>query len=109
VGEKGVKLSGGQKQRIVLARAILRKPRILILDEATSSLDAESEKLIGDAMKKILGKQTTFIITHKLATVASADKIVVIGEGRITEIGKHEELISKKGIYNKLSQLQLNI
>lgn len=109
VGEKGVKLSGGQKQRIILARAILRKPRILILDEATSSLDAESEKLIGEAMKKILGKQTTFIITHKLATIASADKIVVIGDGKISEIGKHEELISQKGIYNKLFQLQLNI
>ncbi|OHD57363.1 MAG: hypothetical protein A2Y33_07725 [Spirochaetes bacterium GWF1_51_8] len=109
IGERGVTLSGGQRQRVVLARAILRKPKILILDEATSSLDAESEKLIGEAMKKILGKQTTLIITHKLSSVAHADTIIVIEGGKIIERGTHKELIERKGIYDKLYRIQLNI
>lgn len=109
IGEKGVKLSGGQRQRIVLARAILRKPRILILDEATSSLDAESEKKISKAMEHILGKQTTLIITHKLSTISSADKIMVLDKGKIIEAGSHQQLLDQKGIYNKLYQIQLNV
>lgn len=109
IGERGVKLSGGQRQRIVLARAVLRKPKILILDEATSSLDAESERLISEAMQTILGKQTTIIVTHKLSTISNADKIVVIDEGKIIEIGTHKELMNQGGIYNKLYQIQVSV
>jgi subfamily B ATP-binding cassette protein MsbA len=108
IGDRGVKLSGGERQRIALARAILRKPRILILDEATTSLDAESEKLIQIAMENILGKQTTIIIAHKLSTIMKADQIIVIENGEIVETGKHSQLISKKGIYHKLFSLYLS-
>lgn len=108
IGDRGIKLSGGERQRIALARAILRKPRILILDEATTSLDAESEKLIQIAMENILGKQTTIIIAHKLSTIMKADQIIVIENGEIVETGKHSQLISKKGIYHKLFSLYLS-
>jgi len=108
IGDRGIKLSGGERQRIALARAILRKPRILILDEATTSLDAESEKLIQIAMENILGKQTTIIIAHKLSTIMKADQIIVIENGEIVETGKHSQLISKKGIYHKLFNLYLS-
>jgi subfamily B ATP-binding cassette protein MsbA len=109
IGDRGMTLSGGQRQRIVLARAIIRKPKILILDEATSSLDAESEKLIAEAMKRILGKQTTLIITHKLSSVANADTIIVMENGKIIERGTHKELLEKKGIYDKLYRIQLSV
>ena len=109
IGDRGVKLSGGERQRIALARAILRKPKILILDEATSSLDAESEALIQKSMESILGKQTTIIIAHKLSTIMRADKIVVIENGSIVEIGNHKELLSQKGIYHRLFSLQLSV
>lgn len=109
IGDRGVKLSGGERQRIALARAILRKPKILILDEATSSLDAESEDLIKKAMETILGKQTTIIIAHKLSTIMKADKIIVIENGKIVEIGTHSELISQKGIYNRLFNIQISV
>ncbi len=109
LGDRGVRLSGGEKQRIALARAVLRKPRILILDEATSSLDAESENLIQKAMKNILGKQTTIIITHKLSTIVNADRIVVMEEGRILETGDHNELLAMGGIYKKLVGIQINL
>lgn len=109
VGERGVNLSGGQRQRLVLARAILRKPAILILDEATSSLDAESERLISQAMDNILGHQTTLIITHKLSTIAHADRIVVIEAGTISEIGTHQELLSNGGIYQRLYKIQVDV
>ncbi|MGC8764961.1 MAG: ABC transporter ATP-binding protein [Brevinematia bacterium] len=109
IGDRGINLSGGERQRIAIARAILRKPRILILDEATSSLDAESEALIHQSMENILGKQTTFIIAHKLSTIMKADKIIVLENGRIVETGTHKELLSEKGIYHRLFRLQLSV
>jgi len=108
VGERGIKLSTGQRQRIALARAFLRKPRILILDEPTSALDARSESYVQDALKKLMENKTTFIIAHRLSTVRNADKIIVLEKGKIAEIGKHGELIQKEnGIYRKLYELQI--
>jgi subfamily B ATP-binding cassette protein MsbA len=105
LGDRGTRLSGGEKQRIALARAILRKPKILILDEATSSLDAHSEQMIQKATTQILGKQTTFIVTHKLSAIAHADKIVLIEGGKIVEEGTHLELVKQNGLYQKLLQI----
>ena len=102
IGERGVKLSGGQKQRIAIARAILENPEILILDEATSALDNESEKLVQDALEKLMKEKTSFVIAHRLSTVISCDKIIVLQAGEIKEIGKHEELLVKNGIYKAL-------
>lgn len=109
IGERGHRLSGGQRQRIALARAILRNPAILILDEATSELDAESEIAIQKALVQILKNRTTFIIAHRLSTIRKADMIIVLENGRIQEIGKHEDLIDSKGLYNKFHQLQYGI
>ncbi|MFA7308752.1 MAG: ABC transporter ATP-binding protein [Patescibacteria group bacterium] len=107
VGERGIKLSGGQKQRIAIARAILRDPRILILDEPTSALDATSERAIAQALDILMKGRTTFIIAHRLATVRKADKIIVLKDGRIAEVGRHQELIkNKKGLYRKFYELQ---
>jgi len=107
IGEGGNKLSGGQKQRIAIARAVLKNPDILILDEATSALDTESEKLVQEALNKLMSEdKTVLVIAHRLSTVKSADEIIVLSEGEITERGTHEELIQKKGIYAYLSSLQ---
>lgn len=102
IGERGVKLSGGQKQRIAIARAILENPQILILDEATSALDNESEKLVQDALEKLMAGKTTFVIAHRLTTIENSNKIVVIQKGEIKEVGNHNELLNKNGIYKAL-------
>jgi ATP-binding cassette subfamily B protein len=107
VGERGVKLSGGQRQRIAIARALLKNPAILILDEATSSLDSESEQLIQQALTTLLTGRTAFIIAHRLSTVRRADRIYVLENGTITESGSHDELIGRAGgTYRRLSELQ---
>ena len=108
VGERGIKLSGGQKQRVGIARAVLVNPKILILDEATSSLDAVSERMIQDAIHKIIKDRTTIVIAHRLSTVKTANKIIVIEKGRIQEIGTHKGLIRKRGIYADLVKLQMS-
>ncbi len=106
VGERGVKLSGGQKQRIAIARVFLKNPPILIFDEATSALDLESEHLIQEAVEELAKDRTTFIVAHRLSTITHADRIVVIENGEITEVGNHEELINKNGSYQKLFEVQ---
>jgi len=109
IGERGVKLSGGQKQRLALARAILADPRILILDEATSSVDAEAEYLIQQALERVLEGRTALIIAHRLSTIRNADKIIVLDRGRIAEIGSHEELMQRGGLYSQLYQRQMEM
>ncbi len=109
IGERGVKLSGGQRQRIAIARAILANPRILILDEATSNLDTESEAFIQESLRKLLQGRTTFVIAHRLSTIRQADQILVVEQGEIVERGKHEELIEKKGRYFELYTYQARI
>lgn len=106
IGERGVKLSGGQRQRIAIARAILADPKILILDEATSNLDSESERLIQASLKELLRDRTAFVIAHRLSTIREADKIVVIEDGRIAQVGTHEELIDRPGRYQEMVFLQ---
>lgn len=106
VGENGLKLSGGQRQRLAIARAILRDPPILILDEATSSLDSESEKLVQQALANLMKARTTLVIAHRLSTIQHADRIVVMNRGRIEEIGTHAELLQKGGLYTRLYQTQ---
>jgi ABC-type multidrug transport system fused ATPase/permease subunit len=110
VGERGIKLSGGQRQRIAIARAILKNPAILILDEATSSLDSESEKLVQAAMDELMKNRTSIIIAHRLSTIRKADKILVIENGQIVEAGSHEDLLlNENGLYAHLLKLQFEL
>ena len=109
IGERGGKLSGGQRQRLSIARALLKDPPILIFDEATSSLDTESERLVQDAIEKLKENRTTLVIAHRLSTIKNADVICVIHEGKVVEGGKHEELLAKKGYYYKLHNLQVEM
>ncbi len=106
VGERGIQLSGGQRQRIAIARAVLRNPTILILDEATSSLDSESERLVQDALEKLMVSRTSLVIAHRLSTIRKADLIVVLDQGRVHEMGTHDELTQAGGFYNRLCELQ---
>ncbi|OGL41107.1 MAG: lipid A export permease/ATP-binding protein MsbA [Candidatus Schekmanbacteria bacterium RIFCSPHIGHO2_02_FULL_38_11] len=106
IGERGVRLSGGEKQRIAIARALLKDAPILILDEATSALDSESEMMVQKALENLMRDRTTFVIAHRLSTVRKADKIIILDDGRIAESGKHEELVSRNGIYRKLHDMQ---
>jgi subfamily B ATP-binding cassette protein MsbA len=106
VGEKGVRLSGGQRQKIAIARAILKNAPILILDEATSSLDSRSEKEVQKALENLIKEKTTFLIAHRLSTVMSCNRILVLLEGKIVEQGLHEELLQIKGLYSRLFEMQ---
>jgi subfamily B ATP-binding cassette protein MsbA len=109
IGERGVKLSGGQRQRLALARAILANPRILILDEATSSVDAEAEYLIQQALERVMEGRTALVIAHRLSTIRNADQIIALEGGRIREIGNHQELLARGGLYSQLYQRQLEL
>jgi subfamily B ATP-binding cassette protein MsbA len=106
IGDGGNKLSGGQKQRLAIARAIFKNPPILILDEATSALDTQSEKLVQEAIYKLMENRTSLVIAHRLSTIKQADKIVVIESGRIAEEGSHDELMAKGGLYKSLVDMQ---
>ena len=108
VGEKGVNLSGGQRQRIAIARAILKNPRILLLDEATSSLDTESERLVQEALQRLMEGRTTFVVAHRLSTIQRADRILVLDKGKLVEEGNHAQLMARNGLYHYLYTIRLN-
>jgi ABC-type multidrug transport system fused ATPase/permease subunit len=107
VGPRGVKLSGGQRQRIAIARAILANPRILLLDEATSALDSESERLVNEALERLMHGRTSIVIAHRLSTVRHADRILVFNQGRIVESGTHDQMVEQQGMYRLLVETQL--
>ena len=106
IGDRGVKLSGGQRQRLSIARAVLKNPPIMILDEATSALDTESERLVQDALSKLMKNRTSLVIAHRLSTIQHADEIIVMGKGEILERGTHQQLLENNSHYKKLHQLQ---
>jgi ATP-binding cassette subfamily B protein len=108
IGQRGIKLSGGQKQRLSIARVFLKNPPILIFDEATSALDNESEKVVQDSLEKLAKNRTTFVIAHRLSTIKNAEKIIVLSEDGIEESGTHEELMARKGTYEKLYNMQFH-
>ena len=109
IGERGVKLSGGQRQRIAIARALLADPKILILDEATSNLDTHSERLIQNSLKILTANRTTFVIAHRLSTIVHADRIALLDQGRICELGTHGQLMEKGGQYRDMIAVQLDV
>jgi ATP-binding cassette subfamily B protein len=106
VGERGYRLSGGEKQRVAIARVILNDPKVLILDEATSHLDSESEALIQEAMEVVMTGRTALVIAHRLSTIVDADRILVMDKGELVEQGRHDELLSKGGLYARLFETQ---
>ncbi len=108
VGPRGTKLSGGQRQRIAIARAVLADPKILLLDEATSALDSESERLVNEALERLMANRTSLVIAHRLSTVRHADRILVLSKGKIVEQGTHEELLAANGTYRFLAETQLS-
>jgi ATP-binding cassette, subfamily B, bacterial len=109
LGARGVRLSGGQRQRIAIARALLCDPAVLLLDEATSALDAESELAVQQALDRLMHKRTTLVIAHRLATVQKADRIVVMDQGRVVDVGRHADLVRRGGLYARLAELQFNL